>query len=114
MALHNEIEFEKRSSPSTWPANGWLYSPNDAGYDRERALFPDDVYGWLTDTQPEQLEQVVKPGSRRYRQAAGPITWTGSSKSSIYRWATAGAMLEICGSAGEGAYLPEWSMKVPS
>jgi hypothetical protein len=25
-----------------------------------------------------------------------------------------GAMLEICGSAREGAYLPEWSVKVPS
>ncbi|GBE68138.1 hypothetical protein MFM001_46000 [Mycobacterium sp. MFM001] len=23
-------------------------------------------------------------------------------------------MLEICGSAWEGAYLPEWSVKVPS
>jgi len=25
-----------------------------------------------------------------------------------------GAMLEICGFAREGAYLPEWSVKVPS
>ncbi|MEU7714464.1 DEAD/DEAH box helicase family protein [Micromonospora chalcea] len=44
-------------------AHGWLYSPNDAGYDAERALFPEDVLGWLEDTQPEQLAKVVKIGS---------------------------------------------------
>ncbi|MCG3040985.1 DEAD/DEAH box helicase family protein [Streptomyces sp. S1A] len=44
-------------------AHGWLYSPSDAGYDTERALFPKDVLGWLTDTQPEQLAKVVKAGS---------------------------------------------------
>nr|WP_306316102.1 type I restriction endonuclease [Mycobacterium ostraviense] len=62
MALHNEIEFEKEFAEHL-AAHGWLYSPNDTGYDRERALFPDDVFGWLTDTQPEQLEKIVKPGS---------------------------------------------------
>lgn len=42
-------------------AHGWLYSPTDAGYDRELALFPGDVFGWLTDTQPDQLAKRVKP-----------------------------------------------------
>jgi type I restriction enzyme R subunit len=41
-------------------AHGWLYSPDDAGYDRERALFPEDVLGWLSDTQPAELAKVVK------------------------------------------------------
>lgn len=63
MAQHNEIEFEKELCEHL-AAHGWLYSPNDDGYDRERALFPEDVLGWLADTQPEQLEKVVKPGSR--------------------------------------------------
>src|SRR5699024_7635624 len=44
-------------------ANGWLYSQNDDGYDRERALFPADFFGWLADTQPGQLARVVKPGA---------------------------------------------------
>ena len=42
-------------------AHGWLYSPTDTGYDRELALFPEDVFGWLSDTQPEQLAKRVKP-----------------------------------------------------
>lgn len=63
VAQHNEVEFEREIAEHL-AAHGWLYSPNDAGYDRERALFPEDVLGWLADTQPEQLEKVVKPGSK--------------------------------------------------
>lgn len=62
MVLHNEIEFEMEFAEHL-AGHGWLYSPNDTGYDRKRALFPNDVFSWLTDTQPEQLEKVVKPGS---------------------------------------------------
>jgi type I restriction enzyme, R subunit len=62
VAQHNEIEFE-RELAEYLAAHGWLYSLNDDGYDRERALFPEDILGWLADTQPEQLEKVVKPGS---------------------------------------------------
>ncbi|TXH15877.1 MAG: type I restriction endonuclease subunit R [Mycobacterium sp.] len=63
MAQHNEIEFEKELCEYL-AAQGWLYSPNDAGYDKERALFKEDVFAWLGETQPEQLEKVVKPGSK--------------------------------------------------
>ncbi|BBX04634.1 restriction endonuclease subunit R [Mycolicibacterium moriokaense] len=62
MGQHNEIEFEKELAEYL-AAHGWLYSTNDAGYDKERALFPEDVLRWLADTQPEQLAKVVKPGS---------------------------------------------------
>lgn len=62
MAQHNEIEFE-REFAEYLAVHGWLYSSNDTGYDRERALFPEDVIGWLADTQPEQLDKVVKTGS---------------------------------------------------
>ena len=62
MAQHNEIEFE-REIAEYLHTHGWLYSPTDAGYDRERAVFRDDVLGWLEDTQSAQLDKVVKPGS---------------------------------------------------
>ena len=67
VAQHNEIEFEKEIAEHL-SAHGWLYSPNDSGYDRERALFPEDVLGWLAETQPEQLAKVVKTGSDVVKQ----------------------------------------------
>lgn len=46
---------------------GWLYSPTDVGYDRERALFPEDLLGWFADTQPNVLTNVLgEPGSTGY------------------------------------------------
>jgi type I restriction enzyme, R subunit len=44
-------------------AHGWLYSPNADGYDRERALFPGDVFAWLEKTQPEEFAKVVSVGA---------------------------------------------------
>lgn len=41
-------------------ANGWLYSPTGAGYDRELALFPDDVLGWLAESQQIEFAKVVR------------------------------------------------------
>lgn len=38
--------------------HGWLYSPNDTGYEREHALFPEDIFAWLEDTQPQELEKL--------------------------------------------------------
>ena len=53
-------------------ANGWRYSPNDAGYDRELALFPEDVLGWLEDSQSTDFAKVVRPGdTNAQREAAG-------------------------------------------
>jgi len=59
MAQHNEIVFEDELC-AYLHAHGWLYSPDDTGYDRERALYPADVLGWLHDTQPDQLAKVIK------------------------------------------------------
>lgn len=42
-------------------AHEWLYSPTDAGYDRELALFPDDVLAWLEESQPAEFAKVVRP-----------------------------------------------------
>ena len=58
MDQHREIAFEKELAEYL-SKHGWLYSPNDAGYDRERALFPEDVLGWLAAAQPDQLEKVI-------------------------------------------------------
>ena len=67
MSLHKEIAFETDIAEYL-EAHGWFYSPTDAGYDRERALFPEDVLGWLADTQPDQLAKVVKPGGDTAKQ----------------------------------------------
>ena len=66
MADYNEIKFEQEIAEHL-AAHGWLYSVNDTGYDRERALFPEDVFGWLEDTQPTELAKVVKNGSSTER-----------------------------------------------
>ncbi|GEC99069.1 hypothetical protein KVA01_12240 [Kocuria varians] len=41
--------------------HGWLHSESSAGYDKERALFPEDVLGWLEDTDPENFAKIVPP-----------------------------------------------------
>ncbi|MEJ7648692.1 MAG: DEAD/DEAH box helicase family protein [Nakamurella sp.] len=68
MAQHNESAFEKELCAHL-AANGWLHSSSDAGYDRARALFPEDVLGWLADTQQEELAKVVKPSDAPAAQA---------------------------------------------
>lgn len=72
MAQHNEKPFEDELcahlanlNPKTWVPLGtddapWLYSATDEGFDRERGLFPQDVLGWLADTQPDELAKVLK------------------------------------------------------
>jgi type I restriction enzyme R subunit len=65
MADHNEVVFETEICEHL-AANGWLHSANDAGYDRERALFPEDLVAWLEATQPTTYEKALKrPGRWR-------------------------------------------------
>ena len=52
MAIHNEIEFENDLCDYL-ESHGWLYSKDDTGYDVERAIFPEDLLGWIQDAQPE-------------------------------------------------------------
>lgn len=61
MAIHNEYVFEKEICAEL-KSRGWLHSPSDAGYDRELALFPEDVFAWLEESQPDQWRKIVKPG----------------------------------------------------
>ena len=62
MAIQHEEAFETEICEYL-AAHGWEYSPDDPGYDRDRALFPADVFAWLQATQPEQLDKLVKPGA---------------------------------------------------
>jgi type I restriction enzyme R subunit len=59
MSLHNEIELENEICHCL-AKQGWLYSPNDDGYDRKLALFPEDVSVWVQATQPEAWEALSK------------------------------------------------------
>lgn len=60
MAQHHESSLEDEICQYL-AAHGWLYSPNGAGYDRKLALFPEDVFAWLAETQPTELAKRVKP-----------------------------------------------------
>ncbi|MEO7625435.1 MAG: type I restriction endonuclease, partial [Nocardioides sp.] len=59
MADHNEIVFESEICAHL-EAHGWLYSAKDSGYDRERALFPEDLFAWLEATQQASYEKALK------------------------------------------------------
>jgi len=48
-------------------AHGWLYEPGAQGYDKKRALWPDDLFAWLEATQPETLAALVKTDKDRER-----------------------------------------------
>ncbi|WP_447947659.1 type I restriction endonuclease subunit R [Microbacterium maritypicum] len=70
MAIQHEEAFETELCEHL-AAHGWEYSPTADGYDRERALFPADVFAWLEATQPEQLEKLVKPGASEVSRDLG-------------------------------------------
>lgn len=62
MADHNEVVFETEIC-AYLESKGWLYSTNDhdcGEYDRERALFPEDLFDWLKATQQPAYEKALK------------------------------------------------------
>ncbi|CAM4187602.1 type I restriction endonuclease subunit R [Janibacter anophelis] len=59
MADHNEVVFESEICAHL-EAHGWLSASNDKGYDRERALFPEDLFAWLEETQQSAYEKALK------------------------------------------------------
>ena len=70
VAQYNEKPFEDELCQHLTD-HGWLYSEVDTGYDRARAVFPEDIFGWLEDTQSGELAKLVKPnaGEREQQQA---------------------------------------------
>lgn len=67
MADYNEKPFEDEICAHLG-ANGWLYSENSSGYDKQRALFPEDLFAWLGETQPDELAKVVKAGPQEAKR----------------------------------------------
>ena len=55
--IHNEYQFEMDVCDHL-ASQGWLYSKDDKGYDAERALFPEDLLGFIQDTQPKSWERL--------------------------------------------------------
>ena len=64
MTKHRERAFEDEVVEHL-AAHGWLLGTS-AGYDRELALYPEDVLGWLEETQPNELAKL-----RRVHSADG-------------------------------------------
>ncbi|MFF0820593.1 type I restriction endonuclease subunit R [Micromonospora haikouensis] len=58
-ADHKEVVFESEIC-AYLESHGWLYSANDTGYDRERALFPEDFFAWLEETQQAAYAKALK------------------------------------------------------
>ena len=57
--LHEEIHFEGEIC-DVLAASGWTYAFGDEGYDRVRALWPDDVIAWVQATQPDAWAMLEK------------------------------------------------------
>ena len=57
--LHREKNFENAIVQGL-EAAGWVSSPNDAGYDRVRALYPEDIFSWLLNAYPKEYELLLK------------------------------------------------------
>lgn len=54
--IHHECELE-RHIVEQLQAAGWLVGKT-AGYDAARGLFPDDVLGWLEESQPQAIAKI--------------------------------------------------------
>ena len=58
--LHEEFNLEDEICAHL-SANGWRYEVGDyQRYDRERALYPDDLIAWVKETQPETWEGIER------------------------------------------------------
>ncbi|PPQ39571.1 type I restriction enzyme, R subunit [Rhodoblastus acidophilus] len=62
---HQEKHFEDYIV-SKLKAQGWLVGTT-SGYDTERALYADDLIGWLQDTQPEKWDKLVQGNGEKAR-----------------------------------------------
>ncbi|MDR0594996.1 MAG: DEAD/DEAH box helicase family protein, partial [Bifidobacteriaceae bacterium] len=57
--------------------------PFDEYYDQASALYLPDLFGWLYDTQPEQLAKLVKPGGLDRGHGAGSGDGIGGGVSNV-------------------------------
>ncbi len=61
MATYHEIEFETELCEQL-ESSGWLCSTTDTGYDKERALFPEDLLGDTDIGALSQHEEAARVG----------------------------------------------------
>ena len=66
MAVQHERQLEEEICAHLGE-QGWIYEPGARGYDKKRALWPEDLFAWLEDTQPETLGGLVKNDKDRQR-----------------------------------------------
>lgn len=66
MAVEHEKQLEDEVCAHL-AGHGWLYEPGAQGYDKQRALYPDDLFAWLEETQPDVLAAVVSTPKDRER-----------------------------------------------
>ncbi|ONI70928.1 restriction endonuclease subunit R [Actinosynnema sp. ALI-1.44] len=66
MADHHEVVFEAEICEYL-ADHGWLHSTDDTGYDRERALFPEDLIAWLEGTQQAAYEKALRAAGSEAR-----------------------------------------------
>lgn len=60
--VHKELAMEDEAVAQL-ATQGWVYEEGSAArYDKQRALFPEDVFAWLEATQPDELAKHLKPG----------------------------------------------------
>lgn len=86
MADYNELRLEQEIAEHL-AAQGWLYSTGDSGYDnRELALVPEDDFGWLTNTQPDDLARVLKRDTRPKSAIADPARDKAGHASGVGWW----------------------------
>src|SRR5699024_4465551 len=52
-------------------SQGWLRSDNSVGYDVKRALFPEDLLGWLEESDPENFARIVPSDADEATQERG-------------------------------------------
>ncbi|MEO9248025.1 type I restriction endonuclease [Citricoccus nitrophenolicus] len=69
-AAHQEKPLQRQIAEHL-EQHGWLHSPSSAGYDKVRALFPEDLLGWLDDTDPENYAKIVPPAADPTTRAKG-------------------------------------------
>lgn len=70
MSKHQELAFQQHIADYL-VAHGWERSENSVGYDKERALFPEDLLGWLEDTDPKNFAKIVPPNADPATRAKG-------------------------------------------
>lgn len=57
---HQEKAFQESIARHLGSA-GWLVSTDASGYDVQRALFPEDLLGWLQESDPDNYARIVSP-----------------------------------------------------